>query len=87
MGNEIILIRHGKTAGNLRGAYIGRTDESLCPEGRALLLARKGLTWTGEAGPEDGPAYREAQYDKLAAALRAGLDMEAVYRILERGLD
>ena len=53
----------------------------------SLLLARKGLTWTGEAGPEDGPAYREAQYDKLAAALRAGLDMEAVYRILERGLD
>lgn len=26
---QITLIRHGKTAGNLRGAYIGRTDESL----------------------------------------------------------
>lgn len=41
MQNEIVLIRHGKTAGNLRGAYIGRTDEPLCPEGRALLVARK----------------------------------------------
>ena len=30
---EIYLIRHGKTAGNLRGAYIGTTDEPLCKEG------------------------------------------------------
>ena len=31
---EILLIRHGKTAGNLEGRYIGsRTDESLCEEG------------------------------------------------------
>ena len=29
-----ILIRHGKTQGNLEGRYIGsRTDEPLCPEG------------------------------------------------------
>ena len=32
---ELILIRHGKTAGNLLGRYIGsRTDEPLCDEGR-----------------------------------------------------
>ena len=31
---EIILVRHGKTAGNLKGRYIGsRTDEPLCEEG------------------------------------------------------
>ncbi len=41
MTAKIILIRHGKTVGNLRGAYIGRTDEPLCPEGRTVLLARK----------------------------------------------
>jgi len=34
---ELILIRHGKTAGNLRKAYIGATDEPLCPEGVAAL--------------------------------------------------
>ena len=35
-----ILIRHGKTRGNLEGRYIGcRSDESLCPEGRAELKA------------------------------------------------
>ena len=38
---EITLIRHGKTAGNLRGAYVGRTDESLCEEGRDALLQRR----------------------------------------------
>ena len=40
---ELILIRHGKTAGNLLGRYIGsRTDEPLCDEGREEL-ARKQL--------------------------------------------
>lgn len=33
----ILLIRHGKTAGNLAKRYIGRTDEPLCPEGIAAL--------------------------------------------------
>lgn len=36
---NITLIRHGKTAGNLRGAYIGKTDEPLCPEGKEALVA------------------------------------------------
>ena len=36
-----ILIRHGKTLGNLEGRYIGcRTDECLCEEGQAALLER-----------------------------------------------
>lgn len=34
---KIYLIRHGKTAGNLAGRYIGTTDEPLCPEGREEL--------------------------------------------------
>ena len=37
---KIIFIRHGKTEGNLRKAYIGRTDESLCAEGIAELESR-----------------------------------------------
>jgi len=32
---EIFLLRHGQTAGNLAGRYIGRTDEPLCDEGVA----------------------------------------------------
>ena len=39
---ELILIRHGKTAGNLLGHYIGsRTDEPLCDEGREGLAGKK----------------------------------------------
>ena len=39
---ELILIRHGKTAGNLLGRYIGsRTDESLCDEGREELAGKQ----------------------------------------------
>lgn len=34
---KILLIRHGKTEGNLHGRYIGRTDEPLCPSGREAL--------------------------------------------------
>jgi len=30
---SIVLLRHGKTAGNLVGRYNGRTDEPLCEEG------------------------------------------------------
>ena len=39
---ELILIRHGKTAGNLLGRYIGsRTDEPLGDEGREGLAGKQ----------------------------------------------
>ena len=34
---KILLIRHGKTAGNLEKRYIGRTDEPLCDAGISEL--------------------------------------------------
>lgn len=34
---QLIFIRHGKTEGNLRKAYIGVTDEPLCEKGIAEL--------------------------------------------------
>lgn len=36
----IAFIRHGKTEGNLRRAYIGRTDEPLCAEGIEEIRSR-----------------------------------------------
>ena len=51
----------------------------------STLLARKGL-------PDDAVealdmcSYRELQYDKLAQVLRDNLDMDLVYRILEKGI-
>ena len=39
---KYILIRHGKTRGNLERRYTGcKTDEELCPEGIAQLTARR----------------------------------------------
>lgn len=42
---EILLIRHGSTAGNLEKRYIGRTDEPLCDLGRQQIeqLKQQGL--------------------------------------------
>lgn len=34
---ELLLIRHGATAGNLLHRHIGVTDEPLCPQGMAAL--------------------------------------------------
>ena len=37
---EFLLLRHGKTAGNLTGNYVGgRTDQPLCPQGVTELEA------------------------------------------------
>lgn len=35
---NLIFIRHGETKGNLGKRYIGKTDESLCEEGRQRIL-------------------------------------------------
>lgn len=37
---KLVFIRHGATAGNLEGRYIGRTDEGLCGEGRKMLAQK-----------------------------------------------
>lgn len=37
---RLVLIRHGKTAGNLEGRYIGRTDEPLSPTGLRALAGK-----------------------------------------------
>ena len=40
MEPKIYLIRHGKTAGNLKKQYIGSTDESLCEEGLCEIMEK-----------------------------------------------
>jgi adenosylcobyric acid synthase len=58
----------------------------------ALAGAVAGMVNAGADGGSDSgadaraSAYKEAQYDKLAAHLRANIDMEAVYRIIEEGV-
>ena len=40
---KICLLRHGRTPGNERRAYIGRTDEPLSDKGKEELLGHRGL--------------------------------------------
>ena len=64
---RVVLIRHSKTAGNLKGRYIGTTDEPLCEEGIRLLgekLSGGGacLCKPDEALPGDGESYLSDAY-------------------------
>lgn len=71
--------------GNVYGSYIhGIFDASGITD--AILLAvcaRKGISFD-LLGSFDLRAYKERQYDLLADAVRGGLDMELVYRVLNR---
>lgn len=73
-------------AGNVLGTYLhglfddGALADALVRRARAL----KGLPEAGDAAV-DMAAYREAQFDRLADALRASLDMDAIRRILRDG--
>lgn len=75
------------SAGNVYGTYLhGFFDREEITKAVAEALFRtKGLDPAGVRA-FDIAAYKEEQYDKLAAALRGALDMERVYRILEEGL-
>ena len=72
-------------SGSVYGSYIhgifdapGVADAVL-----GALCRKKGLS-PSILGAFDPVAYREEQYDKLAQVVREGLDMELVYRILDR---
>lgn len=71
--------------GNVYGSYVhgifdapGVADTIL-----KALCVQKGIDLS-ELGTFDRNAYKEQQYDKLADAVREGLDMELVYKILNR---
>ena len=71
--------------GNVYGSYVhgifdapGIADEIL-----KAICARRGVAFSA-LGTFDRAAYRERQYDLLADAVRAGLNMEFVYRVLRK---
>ncbi|MEQ2456760.1 cobyric acid synthase [Flavonifractor hominis] len=72
----------GLTAGNVWGCYVhGIFDKAECAAALVnCLLRAKGLD--RQAASVDWQAYAQLQYDKLAEGLRASLDMEQIYRIL-----
>ena len=90
-GYEIHMGRSQETlpvlngGGNVYGSYVhgifdapGVADTIL-----KALCVQKGIDLSA-LGTFDRNAYKEQQYDKLADAVREGLDMELVYKILNR---
>lgn len=77
------------TGGRVLGTYLHGLFDSpaLLQRLTALLLREKGLPEDAAGEPEDIWTYKQRQYDKLAAALRESLDLPAIYRILDRGLE
>ncbi len=75
----------GAFAGNVYGTYVhGVFDAEETAKALVLALAgEKGVDLSLET--MDFAAYKEAQYEKLAAGLRAHLNMKEIYRILEEG--
>ena len=73
----------GAAAGNVWGCYVhGIFDRAEAASALVgALMAAKGLE--GGAAAVDWEAYTALQYDKLADGLRAALDMNAIYRILD----
>ena len=74
----------GCRRGNVFGTYLhGLFDSSDTAERLAeWLCARKGIK-TKAAPTEPRRAYRERQYELLAAGVREALDMDAIYKIME----
>ena len=77
----------GCCAGNVWGSYVhGIFDRASCAEAVVNCLRRaRGLE--EDATAVDWEVYQQQQYDQLAAGVRASLDMQAVYDILERGVE
>ena len=72
--------------GNVYGTYIhGFFDRQECAQAVvSSLLRAKGLAPSAVHALDMG-AYKQQQYDKLADAVRAGLDMSLIYQILQEG--
>lgn len=74
-----------QASGNVYGSYIhGIFDGDGIADTIIRCLAQKKGVDLGEIQSFDLNAYKEAQYDKLADAVRSGLDMELVYKVLNR---
>lgn len=77
----------GCVAGTVMGTYLHGLFDSVAFTQALIdmLLARKGMPGA-RINAQDRAARREQQLDVLADTLRASLDMNLVYRILEEGI-
>lgn len=86
-GQPLCLLENGQeegaAQGNVFGTYLhGLFDEGSLTEALAAwLLARKGIA-RENFRPQSHWDYQQSQYDLLADAVRASLDLDAVYRAM-----
>lgn len=77
----------GASRGNVCGTYVhGVFDREEVAEGVIRALGQKKGIDVSEMAGVDFAAFKETQYDILAAELRKHLDMEKIYQILEEGI-
>ena len=71
--------------GSVYGSYIHGVFDAPGVSNEILraICAQKGLDFAA-LGTFDLQEYKERQYDSLADAVRGGLDMELVYRVINR---
>lgn len=78
----------GAWSDNVCGCYIhGIFDEPEAAKGFLSAVLRKKGCDPEQIRAVDWKAHKEEQYDRLADIIRKSLDMEAVYRIIEKGND
>ncbi len=79
-------IPDGCQSGSVYGSYLhGFFDTAACRNAViSALCMQKGVTLAAPAF--DLASYKERQYNLLADGVRAHLDMDAIYRILEEGI-
>lgn len=78
----------GAYSGHIYGSYVhGLFDREEAAKALVTALGTSRGIDMSEAQAVDFKAFKETQYDLLAAALREHLDMDKIYRILEEGTD
>ncbi len=77
----------GAQSGNVYGSYLHGIFDA--PEVAktviTAILQKKGIN-AEQIGTIDVQSYKEQQYDKLADAIRASVDMKQIYEIIEQGI-
>ncbi len=78
----------GAQQGNVYGCYVHGIFDARMTAERFLsaVLKKKGCD-PGQIRAADWKSHKEEQYDKLADIIRGHLDMDAIYRIIERGME
>ena len=80
-----VPVQDGAVSGSCYGTYVhGIFDrEAVSKALISALMERKGIC-AADVQTFDAEAYKQQQYDLLADAVRQVLDMDAIYRILNR---